>query len=73
MSVKGLFDDGTMKYLLDRGLVTPTVFNYLDIFIEVKTLQQQGMKKSEAIQEASIRCKVCERTVWTAVKTLEMP
>lgn len=63
-----LHKNGTMAFLVKRGLITPSAYRRLEIFVEVKALENQGLKKTQAIQQASLNCKVCERVVWKAMR-----
>jgi len=71
MSVKELHDNGTMNFLLQHGLITPSNFRKMEIFIEVKNQEMQGKKHSHAVEDAAKICRVCERTVWRAVNMFQ--
>ena len=68
MTLKTLHEDGTMAFLVQRGLITPSAFRRLEIFVEVKALEHQGLKRSHAVEQAAEKCKVCERVVWKSLR-----
>ncbi len=68
MSVLELHENGTMNFLVKQGLITPSAFRRLEIFVEVKNLEHQGVKHSHAIEKVAQKCNVCERTVWRSVR-----
>jgi len=71
MSVQEYYHNGIMKDLLNRGLITPTVYRYMDYFIEVKALEMKGVKTSHAVEQVSDKCRVCEDTVWKAMRKMK--
>ena len=71
MSVTELYESGVMKELLNRGLITPTTFRSLEIFIEVKNLEMSGDKRTHAVEKTSIKCRLSENSVWRAIRKIE--
>lgn len=71
MSVTDMYANGIMKQLLDKGIITPTVYRSLEIFMEVKNLELSGKKRTHAVEEIAQKCRVCEDTVWRAIKKIE--
>lgn len=68
MTIKALHENGTMAFLVKRGLITPTAYRRLEIFVEVKALESQGMKRSHAVEEVCRTCHYSERGVWRALR-----
>lgn len=71
MSVTELYESGVMKELLNRGLITPTTFRSLEIFIEVKNLEMSGDKRTHAVEKTAIKCRLSENSVWRAIRKIE--
>ncbi len=71
MSVQDLYANGVMKQLLDKGIITPSTYRSLEIFIEVKNLELGGMKISHAVEEVSKKCRMSERWVGAAMRKIE--
>jgi hypothetical protein len=70
-NLKKLFEDGTIRQLVEIGFVTPTKLSY-PVYVEsVNRFMAQGLSKTEAVVETSIRCKVCESTVWKSIKIIK--
>jgi hypothetical protein len=67
MSVQELHKE-TVNFLLTNGLLTPSAHRKIEIFVEVKNLQHQGIKKTHAVQIISDKCKMCVSDVWEAMK-----
>ena len=68
MSVRDIFEDGTMRYMLEKKLITPTVFRYVEISATVSFYQTQGHNKTQSVKITSDNCRVCEDTVWKALR-----
>lgn len=68
MTIKKLHEDGTMAFLVKRGLITPSAYRRLEIFVEVKSLELQGVKRSHAVEQVCQKCHYSERGVWRAIK-----
>lgn len=71
MSVTELYQSGIMRELLQRGLITPTTFRSLEIFIEVKNLELSGNKRTHAVEKIAHKCKISEISVWRAIRKIE--
>lgn len=71
MSVTELYQSGVMKELLNRGLITPTTFRSLELFIEVKNFELSGEKRTHAVEKVSQKCKVSEISIWRAIRKIE--
>lgn len=69
--LKEYFEDGTINDLVQKGFISPSKLSYPTYFESVKVFISKGMKKSDAVLETSIKCKVCESTVWKSIKTIE--
>jgi hypothetical protein len=64
------YGDGTIKNLVMIGFVTPTKLSY-PVYVEsVKRFMDEGMNKTEAVIETSIKCNVCESTVWKSIRVM---
>jgi len=65
------FEDGTIMELVKAGFVAPSKLNY-PVYVQCVTeYMQRGMTKTEAVMETSIKCKVCESTVWKSIKVIQ--
>ena len=79
MSVPELYQNGVLKELLQKGIITPTVYRSIEIFMEVKSLELSGMIKSHAVVEVAMKIKgksqqdSKEKAVWRALKLIEGP
>lgn len=71
MSVTDMYSNGIMKQLLDKGIITPTVYRSLEIVLEVQNLQLSGKKRSHAVEEVARKCRVCDDTVWKALRKIK--
>lgn len=71
MSVTELYQSGIMRELLDRGLITPSAFRSLEIFIEVKNFELSGDKRTHAVEKTAEKCKISEISVWRAIRKIE--
>lgn len=71
MSTEDYYKNGIMKDLLHRRLITPTVYRYGEIYANVQHLRSNGHNKTQAVKLTSDTCRVCEDTVWKAIKTME--
>ncbi len=71
MSVTELYQSGIMREMLDRGLITPSTFRSLELFMEVKDLELLGYKRTHAVEEAATKCKASERSIWRAIRKIE--
>lgn len=69
--IQKLHKNGTMAFLVKQGLITPSAYRRLEIFVEVKALEREGMKKTQAVQQACLNCKVSEFTVWKSLREFE--
>ena len=67
MSVQELHNE-TVNFLVQNGLLTPSAFRKIEVFVEVKNLQHQGIKKTHAVEIVSEKCKMCVSDVWEAMK-----
>lgn len=65
------YEDGTIKELVKLGMVSPSKLNYVVYVDCVKEYMNRGLKKSEAVVETSIKCKVCESTVWKSIQMIK--
>lgn len=70
-SLKEDFEDGTIMRLVKGGLIRPSVLNYPVYVNCVDEYMKRGMKKTEAVVETSLKCKVCELTIWRAIKMIQ--
>jgi len=68
MSIQELHENGTMNFLVKKGLITPSAFRRLEIFVEVKSLEHQGVMRSHAVEQTAKKCKVCDRVVWKSMR-----
>lgn len=60
-----------MKDLLKKGMITPTVFRSLEIFMDVKELELSGVKRSHAVENIALKYRLCESSVWRAISRIE--
>jgi len=65
------FEDGTIMELVKVGFVTPSKLNYPVYVQSVSEFMQMGMSKTEAVLETSVKCRVCESTVWKSIKIIK--
>lgn len=65
------FEDGTIMELVKAGFVAPSKLNYPVYVQHVTEYMQRGMTKTEAVMETSIKCKVCESTIWKSIKIIQ--
>jgi len=72
MSILELHENGTMNYLVRVGFITPSALRKIDLFVQVKELEDKGFCRSHAVQEVSIRAKVCESTVWKSLRIIAL-
>lgn len=71
MNMKDLFENGTMSYLKEVGIVSPTVFRYKelnDALEQVKKSQQ--VCKTQAVSLVADKSKVGEKIVWKAARMM---
>ncbi len=70
--MKVLFDNGTMAYLKEVGVVSPTVFRYKELHDELERTQQTvKTSKTQAVAIVADKCKVGEQMVWRACKVMK--
>ncbi len=77
MSVEDNYKNGTLKDMLNRGMITPTTFRSVEIFLEVKNKELTGIKRTHAVKivasslggKAKPQSKII--TVWRAIKSIE--
>ena len=72
MSIIELHDNGTMNFLVKCGMISPSAFRKIEIFVEVKALENQGICRSHAVEEVAKKCKVCESTVWKSLQIVSL-
>jgi len=72
MSIQELHNNGTMSFLVKKGLVTPSAYRKIEIFVEVKNLEHQGILRSHAVEQVAKKCKVCESTVWKSLQIISL-
>lgn len=71
MSVTELYQSGIMRELLNRGLITPSTFRALEIFIEVKNLELSGDKRTHAVEKIAQKDRISESSIWRAIRKIE--
>lgn len=69
--VKEYFDKGVIKDLVDVGFVSPSKLNYPVYVRQVTEYMEKGMSKTQAVIETSIKCKVCESTIWKSIRIIQ--
>lgn len=67
MSVPELHNE-TVCFLVQNGLMTPSALRKIEVFVEVKTLQHQGIKKTHAVEIVAEKCRMCVSDVWEAMR-----
>ncbi len=71
MSIRELHENGSVALLVKAGIITPSAMRKLEYFVEVKNLEHQGVMKSHAVEQVAEKCRVCEDTVWKAIRSLK--
>ena len=66
------YEDGTIMDLVKAGFVAPSKLNYPVYIRCVTEYMGQGMTKTDAVIETSIKCNVCESTVWKSIKIIKI-
>jgi len=66
--IQRLHKNGTMAFLVKKGLITPTAYRRLEIFVEVKNLEHQGVKRSHAVEVVAEKCRYSPRGVWRSLR-----
>lgn len=61
---------GELTNLVRSGLMPVKIGTHLEIYRMVDMRIKTGTKKTDAIMEASVNFKVCERTVFRIIKSL---
>jgi hypothetical protein len=66
-----LEEQGTLKPLVKAGLIPPSILLYMNIYLSVHRSTKNGIKKSQAVSDASEDFKVHPRTVWIALAKMK--
>lgn len=73
MTLDELYKDGAIKYLFDRGLLSPTIMEYFRYFEEYKYHRNTyGRSYREAVTLTSIKFNRSEDTIKRAVRMLRV-
>jgi hypothetical protein len=70
MSLIELYDNGTIKTLCEKGLISCTMISYFDYYKAFKA-HRKTCSYREAVMMASVECRVSESTIERAVRKLE--
>lgn len=65
-----LFDNGTMKALLDRGWISIDTYTYHRYHKVYQAYKSKGLSNNKAYQSASDECGVSEKTIRKAVRMI---
>lgn len=74
-SAEELYQNGTLRDMLNKRMITPTTYRNVEILIEVKNQEMKGVKRTRAVAiiastipgKAKIETK--KRAVWAALKS----
>ena len=69
--LSGLRDDGTLKNLIDIGVLSWKVFFFLDVYSEYDILIKKGFTKMDAVHKTAIKFNVDITTIYRALKRLD--
>ena len=69
--LKRKVEDGTIKNLYKKGILTYKVTSYLDVYEKYKEYLSKKERISSAVELTSIDLKVSDRQVWKIVKFME--
>lgn len=68
--VRDYFEEGIMRDMLNRKLITPTTFRFAEVIATYQYILPTAKNKTQAVKITSESCRVCEMTVWRAIKTI---
>lgn len=69
--VEKLINDGTMKKLVDGGLISPNVIMFRNIFNEYNKELALKKTKLNAIESVCFKFKISERTAYRAISKMK--
>jgi hypothetical protein len=65
-----LFQNGTMKQLFDRGIISVNIYTYYRYYQVYQAYKAKGHSNNKAYQFASDECGISEVTIRKAVKLI---
>jgi len=71
MDVQELYDNGTIKYLYNKGLISIDVLCYFEYVDYYQQRRYEGLNYTNAVLETSEKFSVSVSTVKRAVRTLK--
>lgn len=65
--------DGTLKYLVNAGLMSGTVYFYIEVYmwIDARMKCNEDMNLTGAVKTCASQFKLSERTIWRVVKAMK--
>jgi hypothetical protein len=67
-----LFNEGTFTDLYKAGFINTKIFLYREIYLWIQAqIQTRGLSKRQAVQEAEVKFRKEERTIWRALNSFE--
>jgi hypothetical protein len=71
MSVVELYENGTISYLFQKGLVSPSIPAYIEYFIKFSSYRSDGRTYRESIDILSKEFHVSGTTIKKGIRTIK--